>query len=52
MAMPYATDRESEACPEGCTSQGLSLGFGKPEMPPYWRSVRNRSSLPVTSLWA
>ena len=33
-AKPSATDSESDAWPDGCTSKGLSSGFGKPDRPP------------------
>lgn len=29
----------------------LTHGFGKPESPPCWRSVSNRSMRPVSILW-
>ena len=45
-------DRDRVATRVRCrsTSYGLSLRFGKPHTPPYWRSVSKRSRRPVSEL--
>ncbi|MNR28102.1 hypothetical protein D3C85_1454110 [compost metagenome] len=50
-AMPSAAEIEVDECAVPKVSNSLSARRGKPEIPPYWRSVDMRSRRPVRILW-
>lgn len=49
-AIPIAPESEVELWPVSHTSCSLSLRFGKPQSPLYWRKVSNSLPRPVNSL--
>ena len=50
-AIPRAAEIAVELCPTPKASYSLSLGVGKPLIPPCWRRVEKLSLLPVRILW-